>query len=129
MKGRVSGVESAALNLRITEMASQGMGSREIGAELGYHARMISARVTRLRKDKAIPPVLDCRDDRGMKTILRNLCQKYGKNLGRLTQVMERLTDEQIIWMFKETPDGSNVADFVAALIKDAYDEEMTNDL
>ena len=127
MRGRVSGIESAALNLRITEMASQGMGSREIGDELGYHARMIAARVTRLRKAKDIPPVIDCREGRDMRTIIRNLCQKYGKNLGRMTQVMERLTEEQIIWMFRETPDGSTVAELVAALIRDAYDEDTGN--
>jgi hypothetical protein len=127
MKGRVSGVESAELNMRITEMASQGMGSREIGDELGYHARMIAARVTRLRKAKDIPPAIDCRKGRDMRTILRNLCQNYGKNLGRLTQVMERLTEEQIIWVFRETPEGSTVAELIAALIRDAYDEETGN--
>ena len=127
MKGRVSGVESAALNLRIKELASQGMGSKEIGAELGYHARMVSARVTRMRREKAIPPTLECRSDRDMRTKLRNLCQRYGKNLGRLTQVMEALTEDQVVWLYRETPDGSTVADFIVALIRDAYDDEVGN--
>lgn len=127
MKGRVSGVKSAELNLRIMELASQGMKSREIGEELGYHARMVAARVTRMRKEKSIPSTLECRSDRDTRTKLRNLCQKYGKNLGRLTQVMECLTEDQIVWLYRETPEGSTISDFIVALIRDAYDDEVGN--
>lgn len=127
MKGRVSGVKSAELNLRIMELASQGMKSREIGEELGYHARMVAARVTRMRREKSIPSTLECRSSRDTRTKLRNLCQKYGKNLGRLTQVMEALTEDQIVWLYRETPEGSTISDFIVALIRDAYDDEVGN--
>jgi len=127
VKSRVSGIESAALNLRIKELASQGMGSKEIGDKLGYHARMIAARVTRMRREQEIPPTLECRSDRDTRTKLRNLCQKFDRNLGRMTQVMEGLSDEQVLWLYRETPEGSTIADFVVALIRDAYDEDTRN--
>jgi hypothetical protein len=127
MKGYIKGIESVVLNLKIKELALQGMGSREIGDELGYAERLIRGRLTRMRRAKAIPPVLQCREDRGMRTTIRNLCQKYDKNLGRLTYVMSQLTDEETLWMYNETPKGMMVADLVVALIRDAYAEDTGN--
>ena len=123
----ISGVESAALNLKIKELALQGATSRQISEELGYGERLVRGRMTRMRRAKAIPPVLQCRTDRGMRTIIRNLCQKFDKNLGRLTYVMSQLTDEEILWLYKETPEGTMVADLIVGLIRDAYAEDVGN--
>lgn len=127
MRMYISGLESAALNLKIKELALQGATSRQISEELGYGERLIRGRMTRMRRTKVIPPVLQCRDDRGMRTIIRNLCQKYDKNLGRLTYVMSQLTDEEILWMYNETPKDMMVADLVVGLIRDAYAEDTGN--
>lgn len=126
-RGYITGLESAALNLKIRDLAMQGLGSRQISEQLGYGERLIRGRMTRMRRVKAIPPVLQCRDDRGMRTIIRNLCQKHDKNLGRLTYVMSQLTDEEILWMYNETPKGMMVADLVVGLIRDAYAEDTGN--
>ena len=127
MRTYISGLESAALNLKIKELALQGASSRQISEELGYGERLIRGRMTRMRRTKVIPPVLQCRDDRGMRTIIRNLCQKHDKNLGRLTYVMSQLTDEEILWLYNETPKGMMVADLVVGLIRDAYAEDTGN--
>lgn len=127
MRTYISGLESAALNLKIKELALQGATSRQISEELGYGERLIRGRMTRMRRTKVIPPVLQCRDDRGMRTIIRNLCQRYDKNLGRLTYVMSQLTDDEILWMYNETPTGLMVADLVVGLIRDAYAEDTGN--
>lgn len=127
MRAYISGLESAALNLKIKELALQGATSRQISEELGYGERLIRGRMTRMRRTKVIPPVLQCRDDRGMRTIIRNLCQRYDKNLGRLTYVMSQLTDEEMLWLYNETPKGMMVADLVVGLIRDAYAEDTGN--
>lgn len=48
----------------------------------------------------------------------------YGVKIGIMRDIIESLTEEQIEWLAKITPDGVRLSNVIKAIVVDAYFEE-----
>ena len=120
----IGGPASAALNVKIAELAERGMTGQAISEELGQTVDMVRARLSRMRRKNQLKPAILCRD-RTIHSRVANHAAKFKRALGTMTMLMECLSEEQIAWLFGQTPKDMRVAEIVAAMIKDAYQDEV----
>ena len=120
----IGGPESAALNTKIAELAESGMTSHDISKELGQTVDMVRARITRMRRSGRIKAAI-CYRTRTIQSKVACHSAKFNRRLGTMTLLASCLSEEQIAWLYEQTPKGMRVAEIVAAIIKDVYQEEV----
>lgn len=125
----IYGKDSEALNAQIRDLALDGLSMRAIGDELGHHPRMIAGRIGRMRKAGYLPSSAQCRERRITKrTKVAAASAKFDRRLGTMSTALDCMSPEQIKWLYTSTPKGMSVAQFVAAIVKDAYQEDVGDD-
>lgn len=50
-----------------------------------------------------------------------------GKLMGKMQDVVDALTIEQVDWLVDQLPEGSTLAEFVVAVLTDVYEEENSS--
>ena len=103
---------------RIAEMARQGKKLREIAEAVGLHESTVS------RKLAGLPDPVQRGNGRSPRLVGLAVMKKYVTPWGAMTDIAARLTDDQLVWLMNQVPEGATVADVLTALVVDAYHEE-----
>ena len=57
-----------------------------------------------------------------------NMLVKRGVRSGKMKELLNMLTTEEIDWLVRVTPEGSPLSIGIAAIIRDAFDEDRANE-
>lgn len=124
----IYGKASAELNERIRILALDGLSIRAIATELGRSRSMVSSRISVMRKKGRVPSAVICKEGKTKRSRLVAYSIKFGRRLGTMSAAMDCMSREQVQWLFRKTPEGMSVAQYVAAIVKDVYQEDVGND-
>lgn len=114
---------------QITAMASGGVSSPRIAAQLGLPVSMVRTHVWRLRAAGEIPPLEACRAAAGRPRYKVHAPKFiYGARLGNIRQIVSSLTEAERRWLGGNTPQGMTIAEFVVSIIRDAVVEDKTDE-
>lgn len=102
------------------EMRSRGQRLREIARKLGVCVSMAHSYVEGAKAQGILPS----RNRPIKETTLRMIVRSRGIDFGKWASVIEKLNPEVQNWLIDQVPQGSNLAEMVAAIITDAYHDE-----
>jgi len=115
-------------NLRnaVKELALKGMTHQQMSEALGRTRGSIGHQMLKLLEDGEIPYAVSRKVivSTPADTRLTVMKRKYGIKLGTMINLMKSLDEATMVWLFEQTPPGSEVADIIRAIIIDAYEEE-----
>jgi hypothetical protein len=111
-------IEGAKL---VAEMRLKGMNNIQIGLAVDRNRNWVSSRVTMARelgmlRLKSLVSIHD--------QITLSLEAKDSKR-GSVKQALSALDESELWWLLDQLPAGMSVAELIAAIVKDAYAEEM----
>lgn len=119
--------ESLDLWQQVHALAMEGLTAREIAERLDIKPSVVSQRIAHFVRHGLLPYANERKAARRKEawSTVRRLCYEHGKVHGSMSQVVDCLSIEQAEWLFNNTPKGATVAEFVASIIVDAYEEEQ----
>ena len=100
---------------QVTKLTKGGKTAKEIAAELDISLSMAHLYVKDAREAGMLPP-------RQTPTLLRG---KDDPPTGSMTLMLSTLPDDVRVWLYSVVPKGGTVAELVAGIIADVYDEEL----
>jgi len=112
----------SAAGLEIVELYNGGMAYHEVAEKLGVPTRRVYSTLYRA-KQRGIA----VRHDKVESPRERRLRIVAGRPVGLMTQMLETLDEPVLSWLMKVTPQGMSVAEYVAAMVLDAYHEEVSD--
>lgn len=124
---RLNPEESAELNKRIYKRALKGETAQQIGDALGISKTTAQRRIGVMVNAGKLPYVVDRRRrsrDHKLRSLARRAKEDRGVYLGKMHDLLLNLTDEQVQWLYEQSPKNSSVVDLIAAIVRDAYEEE-----
>jgi transposase len=139
----VTEVQSVAVNEMIVRYTCRGMTSRQIAERLNLSFYTVKSRIYRMRAAKICPSLRECRDmlvnedewvekiRRGKTSVIPSLSFPATKNskhyipLGTMGQMVRILGRPMTLHIASTMPAGMTLAEYIAAIVKDAVLEEM----
>lgn len=109
--------------LLICDLWNTGMSHAEISATVGKSVQTVGQALFRARKAGA---KLRLRTSEAKK--ISSLSEHYQVQIGNVGSAIKNLPRPTLHWLFKNTPEGMTVAEYMAAFVLDAYHEEENND-
>jgi len=108
----------------------QGLTAREIAERLDITVNVATQRVSHLVRHGLLPKAAERKAKRRKEawSKVRRLTYEHGKLHGSMSQVIDCLNIDQAEWLFNNTPAGATVAEFIASIIVDTYEEERDGD-
>lgn len=100
---------------QVTKMKQEGATTKDIAEALDISLSTAHVYVKGARDAGMLPP-------RQTKTLLRG---KDDPPTGSMTLMLSTLPDYVRVWLYREVPKGGTVAELVAGIITDVYDEEL----
>jgi hypothetical protein len=110
--------------LLICELWNAGMSHAEIAAKIDKSVALVGQALFRSRRAgvKLRPRVSEA-------TRPSSLSEHYQVQIGNVGSALKNLPRPALHWLFKNTPAGMTVAEYMAAFVLDAYhEEENSND-
>lgn len=100
---------------QVTKMKQEGARTKDIAEALDISLSMAHLYVKDAREAGMLPP-------RETPTLLRG---KDDPPTGSMTLMLSTLPDDVRVWLYSVVPKGGTVAELVAGIIADVYDEEL----
>jgi len=111
-------IEGAKL---VAELRLKGMNNIQIGETLDRNRNWVSTRIAKARELGLLPPKpIMSRHDQVTLFLKENECER-----GSIKKVLSGLSEDELLWLLDQLPAGMSVAELLAAIVKDAYAEEM----
>jgi hypothetical protein len=115
--------DAAQRREKILVMRTSGMKNQEISEELGVSPAVVGTVVYKARRNGIFPPSCGGSPFRAGLHLLRSSGRKYSA-MGRLMDVLDALTREEVFWLVITLPKGLTMAEHIASILRDAYAEE-----
>lgn len=104
--------------LLICDLWESGMDYSEIAESINQPIQRVYNAINRAKRyGKSLRP----RQAKGV----RGFANRYNKKFGVLRYAIHNLPPKVSEWLFKNTPDGMTVAEYIASFVLDAYNEEV----
>jgi len=111
-------IEGAKL---VAELRLKGMNNIQIGETLDRNRNWVGTRITKARELGLLPPKpIMNRHDQVTLALKEKECDR-----GSVKQALGALDENELMWLLDQLPAGMSVAELIAAIVKDAYAEEM----
>ena len=104
---------------QVTKMTREGARAKDIAAALDISLSMAHLYVREAREAGMLPP-------RRTPTFLRG---KDDPPAGSMKLMLATLPDGVRVWLYSVVPEGGTVAELVAGIITDAYEDELGEEL
>lgn len=117
---------SKKLYEKVQALAMEGLTAREVAQHLDIDVAAATHRIAIMVRHGLLPKAAERKVKRrkASMTKIRWLRLEHSKPYGTLSQVVDCLTIDEAEWLFNNTPEGATVAEFVASIIVDAYEED-----
>lgn len=115
--------DAAQRRKKILVMRTSGMKNQEISEKLGVSPAVVGTVVYKARRNGLFPPSCGGSPFRAGLHLLRSSGRKYSA-MGRLMDVLDALTREEVFWLVTTLPKGLTMAEHIASILRDAYAEE-----
>jgi transposase-like protein len=102
--------------------AEKGMTVKEIAEKTGLRVRQVNYYIRQLMLAKELKPAIARKWTPQVGILYR--AQKEGLKLGRVREVLMRLSPETLTWLLRQVPEGASVADVLRGIVVDVYEEE-----
>ena len=126
MANIIFGRASTILNNQIIQLANDGLTTQQIADEVGMTRGSVGARVSRLIAEGKLKRHSERTGSvdtpKGRYFILRG---RYNRNSGSIMDLLMQLPMEQAEWLCRAAPEGTNIAEWCAVLLRDVIAEEM----
>lgn len=126
MAGNICGRASTLLNNEIIKLANDGMTTQQIADAVGLTRGATSGRMSSLLANGKLKRQAErtgrVDTGKGRYHILRN---RYQRRHGSMMDLLLQLPMEQAEWLCMSAPDGVNVAEWCAVLLRDVISDEM----
>jgi len=97
------------------------MNNIQIGETLDRNRNWVGTRITKARELGLLPPKpIMSRHDQITLALKEKECDR-----GSIKQTLSGLSEDELLWLLNQLPAGMSVAELIAAIVKDAYAEEM----
>jgi len=111
---------------QIRELAFYGLTCSAISQKVRLDVNKVSQCVIRMRRKGYLPTAKKNQNPLEKKKSIISSYQSAGIKRGCLGQIIENLTEDQINWLFKNSPQGGTVADFIRSIVVDTYLDETS---
>ena len=126
MSSIISGRASTILNNQIIRLANDGLTTQQIADEAGITKGSVGSRISRLIADGKLKRLSERTGSvdtpKGRYFILRG---RYNRKSGSIMDLLLQLPMEQAEWLCRAAPEGTNIAEWCAILLRDVISEEM----
>lgn len=99
-----------------------GKQPAEIAAHLGKQPVAVYSALNRARRHGILP-----RTGRSPREPIRAQYRHNNRLLGSMRGMFDLLSDEEARWLFDQVPARATVAELLATIVRDAFDEEKQN--
>ena len=100
---------------QVTDLTKGGKSAKDVAAALGISPSMAHIYIREAREAGMLPP-------RRTPTFLRG---KDDPPAGSMKLMLATLPDDVRVWVYSVVPEGGTVAELVAGIITDAYEDEL----
>lgn len=112
------------LRLALPLVDDRGNVDRQaIAAKLGISPAVVTNHLCALRKQGELPE-LSYKHLRPKGAVRQDRMRRYGVRIGTWVDFFEGLTDEQVRWLADDIPDGLCIAEYLAKLVVDVWNDE-----
>jgi hypothetical protein len=117
MSNYMSKTEGAAA---VAKLRLQGMSNIQIGETLDRNRNWVGTRITKARELGLLPPKpLMSRHDQVTLFLKEN-----GSDRGNIRQTLSGLSEDELMWLLNQLPNGMSMAELLTAFVRDAYADE-----
>jgi hypothetical protein len=120
---KITRKDAAQRRKKIIAMRKSGMKNQEISEKLGVSPAVVGTIVYNARRKGLFPPACGGSPFRAGLHLLRSSGRKYSA-MGRLMDVLDALTREEVFWLVTTLPKGLTMAEHIASILRDSYAEE-----
>ena len=110
---------------KVVELYKQGASHEEIAAGAGISISAVARAIRRARNNGELPE----KQPADPNTKLTNALKQEGVTKGSISKMLLSMPKPAQHWVMANVPDGATVAEFAAAVLMDAYYEEMGDDI
>jgi len=105
----------------VAKLRLKGMNNIQIGETLDRNRNWVGTRITKARELGLLPskPIIN-RHDQVTLILKEKDCER-----GSVKQALGALDENELWWLLDQLPAGMSVSELLAAIVKDAYAEEM----
>jgi hypothetical protein len=105
----------------VAKLRLKGMNNIQIGETLDRNRNWVGTRIAKARELGLLPPKpIMNRHDQVTLALKEKACDR-----GSIKQTLSGLSEDELMWLLDQLPAGMSVAELLAAIVKDAYAEEM----
>lgn len=106
---------------QVAKLRHEGATHMEIAEALNISTTAVARAVKKARADGIMPPAKEGR----VRGKIDEELKTHGLLRGNVQDVLEGLTPEMRDWFMRQTPRGTTVASMLAAIVIDAYNDEV----
>jgi len=105
----------------VAKLRLKGMNNIQIGETLDRNRNWVGTRITKARELGLLPskPIIN-RHDQVTLILKEKDCER-----GSVKQALGALDENELWWLLDQLPAGMSVSELLAAIVKDAYAEEV----
>ena len=105
----------------VAKLRLKGMNNIQIGETLDRNRNWVGTRITKARELGLLPPKpIMNRHDQVTLILKEKDCER-----GSVKQALGALDENELWWLLDQLPAGMSVSELLAAIVKDAYAEEV----
>ena len=118
--------ESKNIYLQILKNALEGKTAQQISEAVGIPTNTAAQRMYKLMRTGMLPYARTRKFNANpsARVVIADLRKIHRTQAGTLSQIIDALSVEQAQWLFEQTPKGSTLAESIAAIVIDAYNDE-----
>ena len=118
--------ESKNIYLQILKNALEGKTAQQISEAVGIPTQTAAQRMYKLMRTGMLPyaKTRKFNANPSARVVIADLRKIHRTQAGTLSQIIDALSVEQAQWLFEQTPKGSTLAESIAAIVIDAYNDE-----
>ena len=118
--------ESKNTYLQILKNALEGKTAKQIAEAVDIPKRTVAQRLNKLMHAGMLPyaRIRKFNANPSARVVIADLRKIHRTQAGTLSQIIDALSVEQAQWLFEQTPKGSTLAESIAAIVIDAYNDE-----
>lgn len=118
--GRFTAEQSRHLNYVIADMVNRGIKTGQISRTLRVRYGTVADRIHKMRRDGVISAFESLDSYRAALF----MAKRKDSAVGTMETLFKTLESKTARWVIENTPKGSSAAEFIAAIVRDAYFDE-----
>lgn len=106
---------------QVAKLRIENLSRTEISNNLGISVSAVAREIAKAREQGLLEP----RKKGSLRNKVNNDIREAGLSRGSIQKVLEALTPEARAWVIDNTPQGGDISLLLAAVVTDAYNEEV----